>query len=123
MEIRNLKTTSGNTWQLVNEYWENSRAWGHKTNVIRNGYDYGTHKVRYYNRTWECYTYQTCMFGAIEEIRENELQRFIDNYKNNNDIVRFRKGERATVEKMFEETEIAKDLAELKQAIRDRKFD
>ena len=81
MEIKAKKTRSGNKWQLVNESWSNSNGWGHKTTVIRNGYDFEPHKVRYYNRTWEMYTYQTCMSGAVETIYENELSRFVENFK------------------------------------------
>ena len=122
MEIRTKKTKSGNTYKFVNESWSNSNGWGHKTTIIRNSYDYEPHKVRYYNRTWESYTFQTCMSGAVNELREKELQRFIDNYKYSNNIDRFKKGQKQEVEKLFEETEIAQDLKELKEAIRDRKF-
>lgn len=123
MEIRTKKCKSGNVWQLVNESWSNSNGWGHKTNVIRNGYDFGEHKVKYLNRTWESYTYQTCMSGAISTIYEDELNRYIENYKYNNDIARFKKGQKDEVIKMFEETEIAKDIQEIKKAISNRDFD
>ena len=123
MEIKAKKTRSGNKWQLVNESWSNSNGWGHKTTVIRNGYDFEPHKVRYYNRTWEMYTYQTCMSGAVETIYENELSRFIENWKNSNDVVRFKKGQKEAVVKLFESEEIAKDLKELKEAISNRDFD
>lgn len=123
MEIKAKKTKSGNKWQLVNESWSNSNGWGHKTTVIKNGYDFDPHKVRYYNRTWEMYTYQTCMSGAIETIYENELSRFIENWKNSNDVVKFKKGQKEAVIKLFESEEIARDLKELKEAISNRKFD
>lgn len=123
MEIRTKKCKSGNIWQLVNESWSNSNGWGHKTNIIRNGYDFGEHKVKYLNRTWESYTYQTCMSGAISTIYEDELNRYIENYKYNNDIVRFKKGQKDEVIKMFEETEIAKDIQEIRKAISNRDFD
>ena len=123
MEIKAKKTRSGNKWQLVNESWSNSNGWGHKTTVIRNGYDFEPHKVRYYNRTWEMYTYQTCMSGAIETIYENELSRFIGNWKNSNDVIRFKKGQKEAVIKLFESEEIARDLKELKEAISNRDFD
>lgn len=122
MEIR-TKKIGNRTWQLVNESWSTSNAWGHKTNVIRNGYNYGTHKCRYYNRTWESYTFQSCMFGAIEEIKERELERFINNYKYENNIDRFKKGQKDEVIKMFEKTEIARDLKKLHKAIEERAFD
>ena len=123
MEIKAKKTRSGNKWQLVNESWSNSNGWGHKTTVIRNGYDFEPHKVRYYNRTWEMYTYQTCMSGAIETIYENELSRFVENWKISNDIIRFKKGQKEAVIKLFESEEIARDLKELKEAISNRDFD
>ena len=122
MEIRR-KNINGNNWELVNEYWETSYAWGHKTTIIRNGFDYGTHKVRYYNRTWEMYTYQTCMSGAIETIKEEELQRFIDSYKYKNNITRFKRGEKQKVIEDFNNTELGKELQELKNSVKNRDFD
>ena len=122
MEIRR-KNINGNNWELVNEYWETSYAWGHKTTIIKNGYDYGTHKVRYYNRTWECYTYQTCMSGAVEKIKEEELQRFINNYKYTNNITRFKRGQKEKVIEEFNNSELGKELQELKDAIKERSFD
>ena len=50
MEIRTLKIGK-RVWQLVNESWSNSNGWGHKTNVIRNGFDFGETKTKYLNRT------------------------------------------------------------------------
>jgi len=126
MEIRRKTMKIGNCkakWQIVNESWETRNAWGHKTTLIRNGYDYGEHKVRYYNRTWERYTYETCMRGAVEELYQRELDYYINQYKENNAIIRFKKGEKEKVEKEFEKIEIAKELKKLKKAIQDRKFD
>ena len=123
MEIRQKTTTRGTIFKLVNEGWSTSGAWGHKTTVIRNSYDYEPHKVRYYNRTWESYTFQTCMSGAVETIYENKLNNYIQRYKEKNEIIRFKKGEKEKVIKEFEQTDEAQDLLELKQAIRDREFD
>ena len=122
MEIRR-KNINGNNWELVNEYWETSYSWGHKTTIIRNGFDYGTNKVRYYNRTWESYTYQTCMSGAIEKTKEEELQRFIDSYKYKNNITRFKRGEKQKVIEDFNNTELGKELQELKNSVKYRNFD
>ena len=123
MEVRIKKTQSGNTYKFVNEVWETSNAWGHKTTIIKNLYDYDSHKIRYYNRTWECYTFQSCMYGALEELKEKELNRFIDNYKYEHNIDRFKKGQKEEVINLFNETEIGKDIQELHDAIRDREFD
>jgi len=123
MEIRTKTCKSGNVWKLVNECWKRTNAWGHRTNVIYNSYDYGDHKVRYYNRTWEPYAYQSCMLGAMQSIKEQELNLYINNYKYKNNIDRFKKGEKEKVIKEFESEEIAKDIEEVKEAIRNRDFE
>ena len=123
MEIKVKKTSNGNVWKFVNETWSNSNGWGHKTTVFRFDYDFEPHKVRYYNRTWERYTYQTCMSGAVEEIYQEELKRFIDNYKYKNEIVRFKNGQLQEVQELFKNEIIAQDLLELKEAISDNSFD
>ena len=122
MEIRYKKCKSGNIWKFVNESWSNSNGWGHKTTVFKNNFDYEPHKVRYYNRTWECYTYQTCMRGAVETIYEDAVNRFIENYKDKNDIVRFKPGQKDEVIKLFNDTTLGQDLQELKDAISKREF-
>lgn len=122
MEIRFKKCKSGNIWKFVNESWSNSNGWGHKTTVFKNSYDFEPHKVRYYNRTWEMYTYQTCMSGAINEIYDFQLNQFIINYKEKNDITRFKKGQKEELVKQFNETELGQDLQELKDAISNREF-
>lgn len=122
MEIRE-KTINNNKWQLINESWETSNSWGHKTTILRNDREYLSHKVRYYNRTWENYRYQTCMRGAVEELRDKELLRYINNYKYENGISRFRKGEKEKVIEAFKETEISKELDTLEEAIETRQFD
>lgn len=122
MEIRK-KFINGNRWELVNEYWETRSAWGHKTTIIRNGCDWGDYKVRYYNRTWEMYTFQSCMSGAINTIKEQELNSYIRQYKEKNNITRFKKGEKDKVIEEFNNTEFGKELQELQDAVKYRNFD
>lgn len=122
MEIR-TKVINGNKWQFVNESWSTSYSWGHRTIVFKNGYEMVEHKCKYINRTWESYTYETCMLCAIDEIEETEKNRFINDYKYQNNIDRFKKGQKDEVIKMFEETEKAKELKALKEVIRNRDFD
>lgn len=122
MEIRNKKI-GNNNWQLINESWQKGYSWGHRTIVFKNGYEMAEHKCRYYNRTWESYTYETCMLCAIDDIEETEKRIFIKNYKYKNDIDRFKKGQKDEVIKMFEDTEFYKELKALKEVIRYRDFD
>jgi len=122
MEVRYKKCKSGNIWRFVNEGWSTSRAWGHKTTVFKNDYQYEPNKVTYINRTWECYIYQTCMSGAVWQIHSDELNKFIENYKEKNDIARFKRGQKEEVIKMFDATVMGQDLQELKDAINLREF-
>lgn len=65
--------------------WETSNAWGHECRLCdvgeRAGLEVGKYKTRYYNRTWEAYTFQSVMFGALENYKKNELENYLNNYK------------------------------------------
>ena len=123
MEIRRVNGKKGNKIELVNESWSTSKNWGHKTNVIVNGYDYGKYKVRYYNRTWESYTFQSCMSGAIAKVMRYNITRYLENYKYTNNITRFKKGQREKLIAEYKESnDLMLDLEQTLQAIRDREF-
>ena len=124
MEIRRVNGKKGNKIELVNESWSTSRNWGHKTNVIVNGYDYGTYKVTYCNRTWESYTFQSCMRGAIAKVMRYNITRYLENYKYTNNITRFKKGQREELIKEYKESnDLMLDLEQTIQAINERNFD
>ena len=64
--------------QFICEYYETRNSWGHKGRVLYNNHDIGvTYKIRYYNRTWECYTYQSLLKQLIRKamtyLRHNEI--------------------------------------------------
>ena len=124
MEIRRVNGKKGNKIELVNESWSTSNSWGHKTNVIINGYDYGKYKVRYYNRTWESYTFQSCMRGAIAKVMRYNITRYLENYKYTNNITRFKKGQREKLIAEYKESnDLMLDLEQTLQAINERNFD
>ena len=74
------KEVNGIKFHLVARSWSTSRAWGHIADLYRNGELVNTVKCRYYNRTWECYQYQSviksCLYSYIEEEKKWELERF-----------------------------------------------
>ena len=55
------------------ESWSTRSSWGHEVTLYKNAVKIGRAKVRYYNRTWECYQYQSairCVISqAINEIK------------------------------------------------------
>lgn len=118
MELKNIKFDSkrldydGNLedyvseWTFVNETWETSRAWGHRSVLIHNGVEYAENKVRYYNRTWEEYRYKSCMSGCVYKLLEERYNELLNRYKEDNNISRMTQKKREE----FESTILENDL-------------
>ena len=57
---------NGHKIKLVCESWNNRNSWGHEVTIYKNNNEIiGRAKIRYYNRTWECYKYRTAILKAI----------------------------------------------------------
>ena len=123
MEIKKIKCKSGNEYNIVNEYWETSHAWGHKSTLIAPWGEVESRKVTYQNRTWERYTYESCMSGLIETILEDNLKSYITQYKEKNGISRLLADKKAKVIKEWQEKEYIQDLKEIQERIKNRNFD
>ena len=123
MEIRKIKCKSGREYNIVNEYWETSRAWGHKSTLIAPWGEVESRKVTYQNRTWESYKYQNCMYGLLSSILENDLKDYITREKENKGITRLSKEIRAELEQEWNNNSYTQDLKEIQERIRDRNFD
>lgn len=121
MEKYSVKINN-NTYELLCETWENSRAWGHRAILLKNGLELNQRKVTYYNRTWESYRYQTCMSACILDYREKELQFFLDRYKFDNNISRFKKGEKVKAIALFFEQLRTKEINALLECVRMQNF-
>lgn len=123
MEIKKIKCKSGNEYNIVNEYWETSRAWGHKSTLVAPWGEVESRKVRYYNRTWESYKYQSCMSGLLDTILENNLKSYIAQIKEVRGITRLLKSTREEIENDWNKKEYTQDLKEIQERIRTRNFD
>ena len=123
MEIKKIICKSGREYNIVNEYWETSNAWGHKSTLIAPWGEVESRKVTYQNRTWECYTYQSCMGQLLANILEREQKSYITEYKEKNGISRLLADKKAEVIKEWKQKEYIKDLMEIQERIRDRNFD
>lgn len=98
-----METFNFNNYIFVCEYWETSRAWGHKVTLMHpSGVELARYKVRYYNRTWEMYTYQSAMYGALDGWHKNELDRYLNIQKSNLNIKRWGKGQKQEYIDKFE---------------------
>lgn len=104
-------------YSIICEYWETSRAWGHRAILMYKGMRIQEAKIRYYNRTWEVYRFQSCMRKVVNDYKEDKLQEFIDDYKGDYNITRFKKGEKENVIKSFESCEIGERINKMLEAI------
>ena len=123
MEIKKIICKNGREYNIVNETWETSRAWGHKSTLIAPWGEVESRKVKYLNRTWERYTYESCMSGLINTILEDNLKSYITQYKEKNGISRLLADKKAEVIKEWEQKEYIKDLMEIEERIKNRNFD
>ena len=123
MEIKKIICKNGREYNIVNETWETSRAWGHKSTLIAPWGEVESHKVRYYNRTWERYTYESCMSGLIETILEDNLKSYITQYKEKNDITRLTSLQKDIIKAEWQQKEYTQELMEIKERINCRRFD
>lgn len=75
------KEINGVKFTLVCESWRIRYSWGHEVTLYKNDtLKVGRAKIRYYNRTWECYQYQSAIqcviLQAINEIKEAAKETF-----------------------------------------------
>ena len=123
MEIKKIICKNGREYNIVNETWETSRAWGHKSTLIAPWGEVESRKVKYINRTWESYKYQSCMSGLIDTILEDNLKSYITQYKEKNDITRLTSLQKDMIKAEWQEKEYTQELMEIKERINDRRFD
>lgn len=68
------KEINGIKFTFVCESWKTRNSWGHKVTLYKNDtFKIGCTKIRYYNRTWECYLYQSAIKNVIYDILEKIL--------------------------------------------------
>lgn len=106
-----------NEYNFVCEVWSNSRAWGHRVVLIKNKYTMCEAKIRYINRTWENYKYQSCMLKAISIIEENKRELELEYYRKKTGKKRLKEAEKQDI---YNNCEELKELQELKTRVRGR---
>lgn len=65
------KEINGVKFTLVCESWNTRNSWGHEVTLYKNDtFKVGRAKIRYYNRTWESYQYQSAIKNVIIDVLE-----------------------------------------------------
>lgn len=76
-------------YEIVAYSYETRNSWGHKATLIHNGtHELNRYKIRYYNRTWECYRYQSVIKSVLSTYMQEMIDEFIDDYKETYNIKR-----------------------------------
>ena len=117
MEIRKLK----NGWQFVNNWRSNRSGFVHETTLFNDsGYKVGEYKCQYYNRTWECYEYQTVMKNCIYNLIEEKQKEFISRCKEAKGIKRLVKAEKEIILQHFEQLKEIKEYRKMYKELDNR---
>lgn len=78
-------------FKIVAYTYETPSSWGHKAELIRNNdYTLNTYKIRYYNRTWEYYEYQSVIKSVLKDYIDYLIKDYINDYKTQNNITRLK---------------------------------
>ena len=108
------KTVNGNEYEFVNSFRGNRSGFVHETTLFRNGRMEGANKIQYYNRTWECYTYQSVMKGLVSALLEDCRNAWETAWKNAHGIKRLTEVKRNIMMEEFE-NDMPKNYVELKE--------
>lgn len=104
-------------YKIVAESWETYNSWGHKATLFKDDYELTHSRIRYLNRTWECYQYQSAILDAIYEAIKRRENRLIDDYKSTTGAMRTTK---RTKEKLFKDDAELQELQELYNHFKER---
>lgn len=105
--------------------YSTSRSWGHEVYMMDGAIEVAKSKIRYFNRTWEAYQFQTAICEALENYKKDMLKRYINAYKISNGYIGYDRETFEEIEKplprgmkkkLEEEFEQSKDGLKIEQA-------
>lgn len=108
------KTVNGNEYMFLNAFRGNRSGFVHETELYRNDRLIGYNKIQYYNRTWECYTYQSVMKGCVSALLEDCREAHKNAWKKDHNIKRLTEAKRKEMEEDLENNPPV-NYAELKE--------
>lgn len=68
-------------FSIIAETYNTRFSWGHKATLLHDGREIAKAKIRYYNRTWEKYTYQSVCFAVINTAIDNRTKHLYNNFR------------------------------------------
>ena len=116
MEIRKIKA-NGTEYEFINESRWTRSGFAHDTRLFKNGCFVAEHSCYYYNRTWECYRFQTVMRCAVNELIEQKKENLKRIFKENNGYKKLTAKRAEELEKIFEKDKTLKEYDAVKECL------
>ena len=115
MTIKEYATVSNNNsvYRFVCECVDTRNGFTHKVTMFRHNYEILSHKVNYLNRTWECWTYQTAIRGAIYKALEDAKERIKAHFKEVNNLSRITVKRKVELEELYKNNQAIQAYEEL----------
>ncbi len=80
MELKKFKL-SGKSVEFVNAYRNTRTGFAHDSTLFIDNREYGSATAIYYNRTWECYCYQSVMQKLVRQIIDERITYLKNKFK------------------------------------------
>lgn len=108
------KSINNNEYTFVNHSRSNRSGFVHETELYKNDRLISEYHIQYYNRTWECYQYQSVMRSAVSVLIAEAKEAYKNAYKQAHNIKRLTEAKRAEMQADFENNPPA-NYAELEE--------
>lgn len=105
------------SWSIVAEQYSTSQSWGHKATLLLENCFCEEHKIRYHNRTWEAWTFQSVICGLIEKRIKRYEEECYEYYKRYNGKMRLSKEDKQNAWKKYK-TRYVEELEEFYEQVK-----
>lgn len=85
MSALHKREINGKEYQFSCETYSTYNSWGHRCILFCNGVEVTQQKIRYYNRTWESYQYQSVMRKCADILIGRAKEFAVDWWKRQNE--------------------------------------
>ena len=111
----NVKT---DRYELVAEGWSRGGAWGHRCRIYKDATKIMSPvSIRYWNRTWESYRFETVLSMAVDKLEEYCLNNLKKQFLLRNGYKRMTEQRRIEFNASINDNEDLEDVAKLKSKI------
>lgn len=99
------KVINGVEFEFINSTRGNRSGFVHETKLFKDGRLVGENKHQYYNRTWECYRYQSVMKGLVSRLIDSFEDDFKEAWKIRNEVKRLTEAKRKAMMEELKNTQ------------------